>query len=124
MAQAPKISEAEWSVMRVVWKSYPITVSQVAEALEEETGWKPKTVGTLIRRLVDKGALKYEKRGKAFYYTPAISEDRLLEAETNSFLSRFFGGSLNPMLAYLFEKEDLSPKQIDEIKQMISKLED
>jgi BlaI family penicillinase repressor len=124
MQQVPKISDAEWRVMKILWADYPLTAGEITEALGDSVDWKPKTIKTLIDRLVQKGALAFEKRGRVHYYSPKISEDRCLESETNSFLSRFFGGSLNPMLAYLFENEDLTPEQIDEIKQMVSRLED
>jgi BlaI family penicillinase repressor len=61
MKKPPKISESEWLVMRVLWSKSPLAAQEVFEQLEAATKWKPKTVKTLIDRLVKKGAVKYEK---------------------------------------------------------------
>ena len=124
MKPVPKISEAEWTVMKVIWKCFPITAAEVIEALSESTEWKPKTIGTLINRLVKKGALQFEKRGKVHYYAPAVSQERCLEQESRTFLNRYFGGALNPLLAHFFEQENLTPEDIRAIKEMVDRLED
>jgi len=110
--------------MKVLWEKFPLSFSEVNSALEGSTDWSPKTVGTLIRRLVEKGAIRSESRGKANLYFPTVTEDQMLTAESESFLTRFFGGSLNPMVAHFFEKEKLSKKEIEEIKKLIERMEE
>src|SRR5437899_2877530 len=58
----PRISDAELVVMRTVWEKAPVTANQVVEALEHQRHWKPKTIHTLLRRLVQKGALDFDKK--------------------------------------------------------------
>ena len=62
MAPLPQISEAEYEVMKIVWKHSPISTNEITERLTADTDWSPKTVQTLIKRLVNKGALTYEKQ--------------------------------------------------------------
>ncbi|MCA9412835.1 MAG: BlaI/MecI/CopY family transcriptional regulator [Candidatus Omnitrophica bacterium] len=119
----PKISEAEWQVMSALWRKSPLSFSEINDALEG-SDWSPKTVGTLIRRLVEKGAIRSESQGKTNLYHPTVTEDQMLTAESESFLSRFFGGQLNPMVAHFFEKEKLSKKEIEEIKKLIERMEE
>ncbi len=123
MPQIPKIPECEWTVMRIIWKKYPITANEVVEALAGTTNWSHKTIKTLISRLANKGVLTYEKRGRAFYFSPAFTEEESLERESETFLSRFFGGSLNPMIAYFVEKGKISPKEVEELKDMLRQKE-
>ncbi|PGO48337.1 BlaI/MecI/CopY family transcriptional regulator, partial [Bacillus thuringiensis] len=57
MKELPKISEAELEVMKVLWANSPQTANEVIEALEVKMDWKPKTIRTLINRLVHKEAV-------------------------------------------------------------------
>ena len=56
MRELPKISDAEWQVMKVLWKESPLNASQVINELQNYTTWSPKTIHTLLGRLADKGA--------------------------------------------------------------------
>jgi len=60
----PQISDAEWVVMKAVWERAPLTTNQVVEALDDRAHWKPKTIHTLLSRLVRKGALEFERKGR------------------------------------------------------------
>ena len=72
MKNLPQISEAEFEVMRVVWNFAPVSTNEITDQLLQTTDWSPKTIQTLIRRLVTKGALTYEKKGRMFVYTAAV----------------------------------------------------
>ena len=71
----PQISEAEFEVMKIVWKYAPINTNEITERLLKTTAWSPKTIQTLIKRLVTKGALTYEKQGRVFVYTPLVGQN-------------------------------------------------
>ena len=73
----PQISEAEFEVMKIVWKYAPINTNEITEKLTLTTSWSPKTIQTLIKRLVSKKALSYEKQSRVFVYTPLVQEDEL-----------------------------------------------
>ena len=64
MCNLPRISDSEWSVMRVLWSRGAATANEVVEELAGETHWKPRTVKTLITRLMRKGAVKFSKEGR------------------------------------------------------------
>src|SRR5437867_11516605 len=68
----PQISDAEWIVMKVVWAHAPVTANQVVAALGGRTDWTPKTIHTLLRRLVKKGALASAKRGREPLFRPPV----------------------------------------------------
>lgn len=52
--QLPKISEAELEIMKVLWSNSPQTANEIIEELEDAMDWKPKTIRTLINRLVQR----------------------------------------------------------------------
>lgn len=66
MKPLPQISEAEFEVMKVIWEHAPISTNEITEKLTQTTAWSPKTIQTLIKRLVTKGALSYEKHNRDF----------------------------------------------------------
>ncbi len=116
MENIPAISDAEYHVMKVVWANAPISTNEVVEKLEKTTSWKPKTIQTLLFRLVKKGALKYEKNGRVFVYSPLVQEPDILEQESDTFLNRFYDGALNSMVVNLLERDKLSQEEINELK--------
>lgn len=64
MSNLPQISEAEFEVMKIVWKYAPISTNEITEKLTQISRWSPKTIQTLIKRLVSKKALTYEKQSR------------------------------------------------------------
>jgi BlaI family penicillinase repressor len=120
MKATPKISETEWEVMKVVWTKSPCSAGQIIEVLTaEDPSWHPRTVKTLLNRLVKKGALAFQKDGRAYLYRPAVTEEQSVDAASRSFLQRVFGGSLTPMLAHFVERRKLSSAEIKELKRIL-----
>jgi BlaI family penicillinase repressor len=121
MSQTPHISEAEWEVMKICWGKSPVTSQEVIDALSVHQKWHPKTIKTLLNRLVKKRALGFKKEGRAYLYQPLVAERDCVTAESKSFLDRVFGGSLKPMLTHFVENRKLSPEEIAELKKLLKK---
>ena len=119
MKAIPRISQAEWKVMKVLWARAPRTANEVVEALAPTTTWHPKTIKTLISRLLKKKAIGFEKKGRAYDYYPLVDEAECVRAESRSFLRRVYGGALQPMLAHFLENHELSPQEIAELKRIL-----
>lgn len=121
MKGTPKISEAEWEVMRVLWADSPLTANKIVELLTATTHWKATTIRTLINRLVEKNVLCYEKTGREYNYYPLVAEVDCIRAESHSFLRRVYRGALNPILSAFIENEELSPEDIEALKRILQK---
>ena len=121
MSGKPKISDAEWQVMRVLWKKSPMTVKEVIEILSEKTTWKSETIRTLVNRLTKKKAVGFEKKGRRHYFYPMLSEEECIKAEAESFLDRAGSAMLKPILAAFIEKENLTENELREIQQILDK---
>ncbi len=119
MAEIPRISESEHIVMKVIWAENPIASNLIIEKLSKTTTWKPKTVSTLLNRLLKKGAIGYEGSGRKYRYYPLIRESDFVRTESRSFLKRVFGGSVKPLLATMAQNEDLTLKDIEELKRIV-----
>lgn len=121
MGKLPQISEAEFEVMKIVWKCAPISTNEITEKLLQTTSWSPKTIQTLIKRLVTKGALTYEKQSRVFVYTPLIRENEYIDQKSNSFLNRYYNGDITAMLSAYIENDRLSETEIDSLRSLLSK---
>src|ERR1041385_2442793 len=124
MSAPPNISEAEWEVMRVFWdRKTSITAQEVIDALADRKQWSPRTIKTLLNRLVKKSALGFEEEGKRYRYWSRVSMEQCMRSESRSFLQRVFGGEAGPMLNYFVSTAKLSPQEIAELKKILSKKE-
>ena len=119
MKTLPKISESEWLVMRVLWSNGSLTANEVVKELTGKTKWKPKTIKTLITRLMKKGAVKFEKEGRKYRYYPAVSQAECVRMERRSFVRRVYGGTTKPMLAAFLEDAKLSAEDISELRKIL-----
>lgn len=120
MKRLPQISEAEFEVMKIVWKHAPISTNEITEKLLQTTSWSPKTIQTLIKRLVTKGALTYEKQSRVFVYTPLVKENEYIGQESSSFLNRFYNGDITAMLSAFLENNRLSETEIERLRSLLT----
>ena len=118
MSTLPKISEAEWEIMKLIWKSNPITSEEIINLLSGRMMWSAQTIKTFITRLIKKEVIGFEKKGRVYYYYPLLSEEECIRSENESFLKRVYDGALN-MLFTKFLEEELSMDQIEELERIL-----
>jgi BlaI family penicillinase repressor len=118
-----RITEAEWEVMAVVWGRAPVAATAIAEVLQEKRQWTLATVRTLLRRLVNKGALQQQAEGKRYIYQPRVSMAECVRRESESFLDRVLGRAPSVSLLHLVKRADLSPKDIQELRKILREKE-
>lgn len=119
MADASRISDAEWEIMKIIWKKPNCTAMEIIEILKDSKEWKPKTIKTLIRRLLDKNVIGYEQCGREYKYYPLVSEEESRKIERTSFLQKVYNGSLKTMVLNFIEKENLSKEDIEDLKSIL-----
>ena len=115
-----KISEAEYEIMKVIWSSYPISTNEVVLKFKDKNQWSPRTIQTLLSRLVKKGAIGFTKRSRGFVYTPLINENDYINEESESFLNKFYNGTINSMVMNFIENDKLSHDDIEELKKILN----
>jgi BlaI family penicillinase repressor len=121
MPTTPKISDAEWAVMEELWRRHPVTALEVAKRLGPQKQWQAQTIRTLLRRLIDKKAVKYKAEGKVFHYAPTVSREQCVRIESRSFLERVFGGAAKPLLIQMVQDADLSSDDIAELRRLLAR---
>jgi BlaI family penicillinase repressor len=120
MTKLPQITDAEWEVMKILWAKKECPSSEIVKQLTETMDWSPKTIRTLLNRLVQKEAVginKDESRRAQMFY-PLVSENEYLQSETKSFLQKLYGGAIKPMLANFLQEKKLTEQEINELKQL------
>ena len=125
MPNVPQISDAEWEVMKVVWERQPVSAAVVVERLGRERRWSPRTIRTMLNRLLAKRAIDYHPEGKRYLYRSRISRDACVRQESRSFLSRVFDGAAAPAVMHLLthcdveEFRKLSPDELQHLRQLL-----
>lgn len=107
--------------MKAVWRYAPVTTNEVTDRMLQIMDWSPKTVQTLLKRLVTKGVLTYEKKGRMFVYSPVFPEEAYLRQKNTSFLRRYYNGNLPAMFSSFLESEEISEKEIDSLRDILDK---
>ena len=115
-----KISDAEWVVMKVLWEESPLTSTSIIEALRPKTNWNPKTIHSLIHRLVKKKILDVNKDCTQFQFYPLIKKKYCVMEATLSFIQKVYDGSHNLMIANCIKNEKLSQKEIAELQNLLN----
>ena len=100
-----------------------MTSLDIGKAVEEK-GWKKTTIATFLTRLVEKGALAAEKQGKLYYYTPLLSEKDHRKAQTRHLIQSLYNGSVRDFAAALFEEQELSQRDVQELRAIFDEKEE
>jgi BlaI family penicillinase repressor len=119
MNKSPNISDAEWQVMKVLWEKSPLTSTEIINSLKGSTAWSPKTIHTLISRLVKKGVVGVNKDSSFNKYFPLVTEEECRRVETKSFIQKVYDGSLHLLIKSFIENEKLTSEEIDELRRML-----
>ena len=123
MSSIPRISDAEWDVVNLIWEDHPVSAQTVAAALVPKNGWSHRTVTTLLARLVKKNILGFRSEGKRYLYHPLLSRGECLSAVSRSFLERVGGNSPSPLLAQFVRQSKLTASQIRELREILDEKE-
>lgn len=117
MAQFQSLSDSEMEIMKVIWElAGPVTTSQLLELFAHK-GWKVQTLSTFLTRLVEKGVLRVEKKGKANLYSPALTQADYHKQEAKHVIDSMYHGSLLDFLAAFYGGQGISKAELSELKQ-------
>jgi BlaI family transcriptional regulator, penicillinase repressor len=117
------ISEAESLVMQVFWTRGALTSEEVVAALRDGK-WQEATIKTLLNRLLKKKALRARKENRHYIYSPVLTRDEWLSAESHGFVDRLFGGRIAPLVSYFSQHKRLSKRDLEDLKQFIKEIDD
>ena len=117
--QASSIGPAELEVLKILWDSSPLDADSIILRLDSNQSTHPRTVKTLLNRLVKKKAIGFKEEGRKYHYFAILDRDTYFRYETQSFLNRCFDGQLSPLVSYFAKQNKLSDKDIAELERLI-----
>lgn len=117
------ISDAESTVMDVLWQRSPLGADEVVAALAGEQDWQEATIKTLLNRLLKKGAISAEADGRRYLYSPVLTREAWLTQASRGLLDRLFGGRVAPLVAHFGEQKALTRRDIAELRALLEKID-
>ena len=116
-----KLFDSELKVMDVLWREGDTPAKEIARQLTGELGWNVNTTYTLIKRCISKGAIQRSEPG--FLCHALIPKSAVQEAETDELINKVYDGSADKLFAALLGRKQLSPQQIEKLRQIVGDLE-
>jgi BlaI family penicillinase repressor len=120
MKNVPRISEAEWEVLTVLWRSSPLTAGQVFAEMGERT-WKLNTVRTFLARLEKKGVIEAKESAEGKVFLPKIAREACVRDASQTFLDRVFEGATASLLMHFVKSKRLTADELAELESILAK---
>jgi BlaI family transcriptional regulator, penicillinase repressor len=117
--EAIEVTDAEWDVLDAIWNEPGQVAGRIIELVQLHRDWNHRTIRTLLRRLIEKGAVNVEIDGAKHLYRAAVDRNACVRSAAQSFSERFFSGSVRSLLLHLVEHQDLSADEIEELRKRL-----
>jgi predicted transcriptional regulator len=125
MARTPQdVTDAELAVLQALWEQGPLTIRRLTDALYPEgTTAQYNTVQKLLDRLETKHCVKRDRTQSVHVFASAIDRDELLGRRLRQVAEKLCGGSWTPLLTHLVQTDQLTPKEISALRQLVDDLD-
>src|SRR5690606_8864073 len=118
------ISDSEAVVMEVLWGEHPLAAEDVVARLSARSDWAEPTIKTLLNRLLKKGAVRADRDGRRYLYSPVLDREAWVSRQSQGVVDRLFGGRVAPLVAHFSERGKLSQDDIDALRRLIEEIDD
>lgn len=112
-----KLFDSELRLMEIIWNSSPVSAKDISLAAAEEIGWNKNTTYTVLKKLVEKNAVR--RTDPNFVCEPLITREQVQLDETRKLIDKLYDGSLKTFFSSFLKKENLSEEEIEELKKII-----
>lgn len=117
-----KLTDAEWSVMEILWSQERMTLKELTQALQPVNGWNKNTVYTYLTRMEGKGLVSID-RSHAKPYGAAVSREECARQERDELLTKVYGGAAGDLLVAFLKESKISQKEIQRLRSMLDDME-
>lgn len=115
-----KLPDGELELMMIIWDfEEPVSRIEIEQRMDDGKELTAGTILSYLSRLEEKGFLERKKRGKMNYYYPLVDKKLYLKETGKNILKRMFGGSLSNFATALYDGEELSSRDIEELRQFL-----
>ena len=116
---APRPTDAELSILRILWDRGPSTVRQVHEQLAHERQAAYTTALKLLQIMTEKGLVERDERDRTHVYRARLSEETTQRQLVRDLLDRAFGGSAGKLVMQALATRRASAEELRDIRKMI-----
>ncbi len=117
------LSDREWAVLTVLWRSGGAVLGDLTEALRRSTGWSRNTVLTYLTRMEAKGLVTIDKSVSPHVYRAALEREDCRALERRNFLRRVYQGSAGDLVAAFLKEEPLSAQEREALRRLLDEME-
>lgn len=118
----PRPTDAELSILNVLWRRGPSTVRDVHEELSENgTGYT--TILKLLQIMTEKGLVVRDESERAHVYESAYSEQRTQRQLLTDLVDRAFDGSAAKLVVQALSGRKANAAELDEIRRLLDQME-
>lgn len=116
-----RLPDSELEIMMIIWDlDKPVTRFEIEEQMDGERKLSPTTVLSFLSRLQEKGFLKVLKSGKNNVYIALVDKESYMQTESKNILNRLYRNSARNFLAALYDGNNLSDEDLEELEEYIS----
>ena len=114
-----RLPDTELEVMQALWAcDAPAARSDLEQILVQTHPMATTTLLTLLSRLSDKGFVRTEKQGRKSVYTPCVTQEAYLAAQSHNFIRKLCGGNLS-MFASALCDSGLSKEELAQLRALL-----
>lgn len=109
--------------MGIFWSQGELLIRDILEQLPDP---KPPytTLASTIRNIERKGYLSHRMYGMVNIYKAIVKKEDYSKKSFNRYVNNFFGGSVGNFLSFMVKEKNISEKEIEELQQLIDKMDD
>ena len=118
-----QLNNSEWNIISFLWDEQPLTMTEIVKKMEGEQGWSKSTTKTVLKRMLDKGIINYDRDQKPRKYYTALKKEEVQFEETDSFVNRVFGGKLSLLVNNFVSTGRMSREEIRQLQDLLDQSE-
>ena len=115
----PRPTDAELSILRILWDRGPSTVRQVHERLAADRPAAYTTALKLLQIMTEKGLVERDERDRTHIYRTRLSEETTQRQLVRDLLERAFGGSAGKLVMQALATKRASAQELSDIRKAI-----
>ena len=118
-----RLTEAEWSVMLVLWDGHNDSLGNVSAALKPATNWSRNTVHTYLTRMEKKGLVHIDRTTEPHRYLAAVSREACAKLERSKLLNKVYEGAAGDLIAAFLKESTISSEERARLRRLLDDME-
>jgi predicted transcriptional regulator len=117
---APRPTDAELQILRILWERGPSTVRQVHEVLARDREAAAYTTALkLLQIMIEKGLVERDERDRTHVYRARLGEEQTQRQLVRDLVDRAFGGSAMKLVVQALASKRASAEELRDIRKAI-----